>query len=243
MFAFVWRAAVVLLTILLLYQLWLLGWVVWYAHRPPASTAFMRQELARLQTQDPEARLRYSWCAYDDVSIWLKRSVVAAEDSRFVEHAGVDWDGIERAYEHNRKLTARNQERRARGRTVREKPLRGGSTLTQQLAKNLFLSPSQSYVRKAQELIITWMIEAVMDKRRILELYLNVAQWGEGVFGAQAAARYYFGVSAGQLNAAQASRLAAMLPRPRYFDHNRQSAYLQNRALRLQAQQMAVMLP
>ena len=135
----------------------------------------------------------------------LKRAVVAAEDAKFVDHEGFDWDGIERALEKNQK----------KGRIVA-----GGSTITQQLAKNLFLSPRRSYVRKVEEAIITVMLEAMLDKRRILELYLNVIEWGNGVFGAEAAARRYFGISAAQLSPEQAARLAAMAPNPRFYERN-----------------------
>jgi monofunctional biosynthetic peptidoglycan transglycosylase len=141
--------------------------------------------------------------------------VIAAEDARFSEHEGVDWEAVQKAYEANRK---------------RGRPARGGSTITQQLAKNLFLSPERSYLRKAQELVLTYMIEFAWDKRRILEVYLNVAEWGEGVFGAEAAARHYFGTSAAQLGGEQAAHLAAMLPRPKFYDRNRGSSYLARRA-------------
>lgn len=237
------RLITTLLVIVLLYQCWLLGWVLWYGARPPGSTAFMRHELHRLQQDTPAASLRYRWVPYDHIAPALKRAVVAAEDSRFVEHMGVDWQGIEKAYQHNQSLAARQNTAKQKGRNVASKPLRGGSTLTQQLAKNLFLSSEQSYLRKAQELIIAWMIEATMDKRRILELYLNVVEWGDGVFGAEAAAQYYFQVSAQQLSPAQAARLAAMLPRPKYFDQHRNSAYLSARAQTLQARLSSAQLP
>ncbi|GAA4342458.1 monofunctional biosynthetic peptidoglycan transglycosylase [Pigmentiphaga soli] len=219
----------VFILLVLLYQAWLFGWVVWYAYRAPASTAVMRAELARLQQSDPRRTLSYRWVGYDRISNQLKRAAIAAEDANFVEHGGVDWDAIERAYAHNRELAEATERALARGRKPPRQPLHGGSTITQQLAKNLFLSNSRSYLRKGQELVITYMIELVMSKRRILELYLNVAEWGEGVFGAEAAARHYFNVSAAQLNAWQAARLAAMLPRPRFYDRNRGSAYLASR--------------
>ena len=149
----------------------------------------------------------------------LKRAVIASEDANFTEHEGVDWDAIERAHEANRR---------------KGKVVRGGSTITMQLAKNLFLSGERSYLRKAQEIAITYMIEALMDKRRILELYLNVAEWGEGVFGCEAGARHHFGVPAAQLSAGQGARMAAMLPRPRFYDRNRSSAYLERRSATIQ---------
>src|SRR6266542_483157 len=139
------------------------------------------------------------------IAMQLKRAMIAAEDAKFVDHEGFDWEGIERAREKNER---------------RGKIVAGGSTITQQLAKNLFLSPAKSYVRKGEEAVITVMLEAMLDKRRIFELYLNVIEWGNGVFGAEAAAQRYFGVSAAQLNAEQAARLAAMAPNPRFYERN-----------------------
>jgi monofunctional biosynthetic peptidoglycan transglycosylase len=131
--------------------------------------------------------------------------MVAAEDAKFVDHEGFDWEGIQLAIEKNQK----------KGRVVA-----GGSTITQQLAKNLFLSPSRSYVRKAEEAVITVMLENMLPKRRILEIYLNVIELGNGVFGAEAAARKYYGVSAGNLSVEQAARLAAIAPNPRFYERN-----------------------
>jgi monofunctional biosynthetic peptidoglycan transglycosylase len=142
------------------------------------------------------------------------RAIIAAEDSRFSGHEGIDWLALQKAYEKNAK----------KGRVVA-----GGSTITQQLAKNLFLSGERSYVRKGQEVIITYMLEAMMEKERIFEIYLNVVEWGVGVYGAEAAARHYYGVSAASLTSWQAARLAVMLPRPRFYDKNRGSAYLARR--------------
>lgn len=196
-------------------QLWYFAHVLWWNWFDPGSTSFMRSQLASLREKDPKAQLRQQWVPYERISPHLKRAVIAAEDANFTEHDGVDWDAIERAYEANLK----------KGRVVR-----GGSTITMQLAKNLFLSGSRSYLRKAQELAITYMIEAVMPKRRILEIYLNVAEWGVGVFGCEAGARHYYGGSCAQLGPAQAAQMAAMLPRPRFYDRNRGSAALARRA-------------
>ena len=168
-----------------------------------SETAFMRRELAALQARNPRAELKHRWVPYERISASLKRAVITAEDARFAEHEGVDWEAIEKAYKDNVK---------------RGRPARGGSTITQQLAKNLFLSPERSYVRKAQELVITYMIEAFWDKRRILEVYLNVVEWGEGVFGAEAAARQYFGVERGTVEApSRPPGLAAYLPNPKRY--------------------------
>ena len=203
------------LAVLVALQLWYLVQILWWTRFDPKSTSFMREQLHRLQEKDPKAQLKFQWVPYERISPHLKRAVVAAEDANFSEHDGVDWDAIERAYESNQK---------------RGKVVRGGSTITMQLAKNLFLSGERSYVRKAQELAIAFMLEAVMSKRRILEIYLNVAEWGVGVFGSEAAARHYFGVGAAQLGPEQAARLAAMLPRPRFYDRNRASPALERRA-------------
>ena len=165
----------------------------------------MAQRMDEAQTKNLALKLRYQWVDYGRINNALKRAVVAAEDARFVDHEGFDWEGIERAMEKNQK----------KGRIVA-----GGSTITQQLAKNLFLSPRRSYVRKVEEAIITVMLEAMLDKRRILELYLNVIEWGNGVFGAEAASRRYFGISAAQLSPEQAARLAAMAPNPRFYERN-----------------------
>lgn len=212
-------ALLILVVVLLAVQLWYFGWVAWWKWNDPGETSFMQRELALLQAKNPRAELRHRWVPYERISVQLKRAVIASEDSRFTEHEGVDWEAIEKAYKENVR----------RGRAAR-----GGSTITQQLAKNLFLSPERSYLRKGQELMITYMIEAVWDKRRILEVYLNVVEWGEGVFGAEAAARHYYGISAAQLNGEQASRLAAYLPNPKRYGRVRSGPYLDRRAAAIQ---------
>lgn len=187
----------------LAYQLWVFGHLLWWTRFNPSQTSFMSLRLDELRQRSPDAQLRQQWVPYERISVHLKRAVVAAEDDGFVDHEGFDWEGIQKAMEKNRK----------KGRAVA-----GGSTISQQLAKNLFLSPSRSYLRKAQEAAITFMMEAVMDKRRILEIYLNVVEWGDGVFGAEAAAQRYYRVSAAQLGPEQAARLAVMLPNPRKYE-------------------------
>jgi monofunctional biosynthetic peptidoglycan transglycosylase len=213
-----WALAAAVAAVLAL-QLWYLGHVVWWKWHDPTSTAFMRTQLAALREQDPAAELRHRWVPYARISPHLKRAVIAAEDANFTAHDGVDWEAIERAHERNMK----------RGRVTH-----GGSTITMQLAKNLFLSGERSYLRKAQELAIAFMLEAVLDKARILEIYLNVAEWGVGVFGCEAAARRHHGTGADRLTPAQAARLAAMLPRPRFYDRNPQAAGLARRAETIQ---------
>jgi monofunctional biosynthetic peptidoglycan transglycosylase len=196
---------------LLLWQGWYLGWVVWWRHVDPGKTSFMAQRLDQLREKNPKAELRHRWVDYPQISTQLKRAVVAAEDDKFIDHEGFDWEGIQKAIEKNQK---------------KGKVVAGGSTISQQLAKNLFLSSAKTPWRKAQEAIITVWLELLWDKRRILEVYLNVVEWGEGVFGAEAAAQRYFSVGAGQLSADQAARLAVMLPAPRKFEKNPYSPYL-----------------
>ncbi|MBL8438055.1 MAG: monofunctional biosynthetic peptidoglycan transglycosylase [Zoogloeaceae bacterium] len=197
------RGAAIALLVLLVWQAWILAHVVWWSWANPAETSFMALRLDEFREKDPDARLRQEWVPYERISIHLKRAVVAAEDDGFVDHDGFDWEAIQKALEKN--------ERRGR-------PVVGGSTISQQLAKNLFLSPSRSYLRKAEEALITLMIEAIWTKRRILEVYLNVVEWGNGIFGCEAAARRYYGVTAAQLGPAQAARLAVMLPNPRRYE-------------------------
>ncbi len=199
------RALLAALLLLLFWQAILFTQVIWWSRFDPGSTSFMRMRLAELRQTDPKATLRHQWVPYERISVHLKRAVVAAEDDRFLDHEGFDWEGIQRALEKNER----------KGRLAA-----GGSTISQQLAKNLFLSPSRSWLRKAQEAVITVMIERTWDKRRILEVYLNVVEWGNGLFGAEAAARRYYGVPASQLGPGQAARLAVMLPNPRRYEHN-----------------------
>lgn len=223
---------VALVALLLLYQMGLFVLVLWYGTFNPSSTSVMQHTLRELRSNDPDAELVHEWVPYDQISTHLKKAVIASEDANFVLHSGVEWDDILRAWEYNRKQAAAGKN-----------AIRGGSTITQQLAKNLFLSNSRSYLRKGQELIITYMIELTMDKRRILELYLNIAQWGESVFGAQAAARHYFQRTADALGPSQAARLATMLPRPAFYDRHRNSGYLRSRSATIQQRMRLVEIP
>ena len=209
-----WLVAAPVLAVLAL-QLYFFLQIWWWVDHDPGSTSFMRQQKSVLQEKNPALQLEYTWVPYERISLNLKRAIIASEDSHFSAHEGVDWDALQKAYEKNNR----------KGKTVS-----GGSTITQQLAKNLFLSGQRSYLRKGQELVIAYMLEFWMDKERIFEIYLNVVEWGSGVFGAEAAARHYFGVPAASLGAAQAARLAVMLPNPRFFDKNRGSAYLARRS-------------
>lgn len=215
-----------------LYQASLFGMVVWFKYRPPSSTPIMHQTMTALRSTRPDASLDYQWVPYENISRQLKLAVIASEDSGFVEHGGIEWDAIREAWRYNQQQARDGRSRR-----------RGGSTITQQLAKNLFLSNSRNYLRKAQELVLAHMIEAVMSKQRILELYLNVAQWGESTFGAQAAARHYFGVDAARLDSTQASRLAAMLPNPAYYDRQGTTRWLRTHSATVRARMPLVALP
>lgn len=215
------------LALIVCWHLWLLGMVLWWKWVNPAETSFMDIRLEEMQVKRPDASIKQRWVPYEKISVHLKRAVVAAEDDSFVDHDGFDWDGIQRAIEKNQK---------------KGKAVAGGSTISQQLAKNLFLSPTRSYVRKAEEAVITIMIETLWDKRRILEVYLNVVEWGEGVFGAEAASRRYYGISASQLAPAQAARLAVMLPNPRKYEKN-YSARLAAHAARIQGRMAGAEVP
>ncbi|UTH72518.1 monofunctional biosynthetic peptidoglycan transglycosylase [Chromobacterium sp. IIBBL 290-4] len=190
----------------LLYNLWVLGHILYWRDHNPDASSFMTEQLAKLKQDDPDAELSHKWVPYDKISPNLKRALIAAEDAKFVDHEGFDWDGIEAAFEKNLK----------KGHIVA-----GGSTISQQLAKNLFLSSGKTPWRKLEEALITVMLEKTMDKRRIFEIYLNVIEWGSGVFGAEAASRHYFRTSASRLSSGQAAKLAAMVPNPRYYDDHR----------------------
>jgi len=209
-----WRVTVysagALVIAFLLAQIWFVSHIVYWSRFTPDTTAFM---MSRLEAQ-PKMRLQYQWVPYERISVHLKRAVVVAEDAKFLDHEGFDWEAIHEAL-------AKNQRK---GRVVA-----GASTISQQLAKNLFLSGERSWLRKAQEAIITGMLEHLMTKRRILELYLNVAEWGDGVFGAEAAARHHFGVSAAALGTEQAAWLAAILPAPRRYVRGASTPYIDGR--------------
>ena len=212
---------------LAVYEFWFLAQILYWVEHNPATTRTMDARLEAMRPNKSKA-LGQKWTDYGRISIHLKRAIIVAEDAKFVEHEGFDWEGIQRAMDKNQR---------------RGKFVAGGSTITQQLAKNLFLSGERSLLRKGQEAILAAMLEAAMDKRRIFEIYLNVAEWGENVFGAEAAARHYFGVGAASLEPEQAARLAAMLPRPRYYDHNRDSAYLADYSESILAQMSAAQVP
>lgn len=216
------------LLIVFLVQLYFFLMVCWYAYFNPRMTNMMSDQLAVLREKNPNAQLKQQWVPYGAISAHLKRAVITSEDSNFADHDGVDWEALQKAYEKNNK---------------KHKVVGGGSTITQQLAKNLFLSGSKSYIRKGQELVIAFMLETVMSKERILELYLNVVEYGRGIFGAEAAARHYYRTSAANLGAAQAARLAVMLPNPRYYDRHRDTNYLARRTNLIASRMGAAELP
>jgi monofunctional biosynthetic peptidoglycan transglycosylase len=211
-----------------LYEGSILARIIWWRTHAPAETAFMRARLAELRKRDPRATLDHRWVPYDRISPHLKRAAIAAEDAKFLAHEGFDWEEIEKARERNER----------RGRVVR-----GASTISQQLAKNLFLSGSRSYPRKANEALITLMLESVLDKRRILELYLNLIEWGDRTYGAEAAARRHFGTAAAALTADQAAHLAAMIPNPRYYERRGTTPHLARQTAVIRARMDQVRAP
>lgn len=203
---FFWRLLLLILGVLLAYQLWIFAHVWWWIDHNPESSAFMEERLDVMQQSDPDAQLHQQWVPYADISVNLKRAVTAGEDAKFLDHDGFDWEGIQAAWEKDLK---------------KGKVVAGGSTISQQLAKNLFLSGRRTPWRKLEEATITVMMEHMMSKHRIFEIYLNVIEWGNGVFGAEAAARHYFHEPASALTASQAAWLAAIVPNPRYYDDHR----------------------
>ncbi len=223
-----WRIPLFLIGLALIYQLWIFGHVVYWNFYNPSTSAFMQDRLGTLQQKDPGATLRMQWMPYERISPNLKRAIIAAEDSKFLEHEGFDFEAIQKAYEKNLK----------KGRLVA-----GGSTISQQLAKNLFLSGQKTPWRKIQEALITLMLENVMSKRRIMEIYLNVIEWGNGVFGAEAAIRHYYGASASSVSAEQAARLAAMIPNPRFYDRHRNTPWLSKKAAIILSRMPLVEIP
>ena len=223
-----WIASAALAFAFCLAQLWYFSQILYWSRFEPETSAFMERRLEALRAKDPKAKLRHQWVPYERISVHLKRAVVAAEDAKFLDHEGFDWEAIQKAM-------AKNEQR---GRVVA-----GASTISQQLAKNLFLSGERSWARKGQEALITWMLEGAMPKRRILELYLNFAEWGEGVFGAEAAARHHFGIPASALGPEQASWLAAILPSPRRYGRGQVTPYSAERTAIIGARMGKAQIP
>jgi monofunctional biosynthetic peptidoglycan transglycosylase len=211
LWSWLWHGVLYGIALILLYQLWLFAHICWWIKFNPSSSAFMESRLEMMLDADSEARLQHEWVNYEKISNNLKHALIASEDANFVDHEGFDWEGIQKAYEKNLR---------------KGKIVAGGSTISQQLAKNLFLSTKRTPWRKGEEVIITVMLEKMMDKQRIFEIYLNSIEWGNGVFGAEAAARHYYRISAAQLSAPQAAKLAAMVPNPRFYDKHREASGL-----------------
>lgn len=181
----------------------------------PDLTAMMKYRMKQWEREGKKIKIKKIWIPINQISPYLIKAVLIAEDDKFYRHSGFDIEGIKKAIEKD----------------IKEKKLKyGGSTITQQLAKNLYLNPSKNPIRKFQEAIITWRLEKTLSKKRILELYLNVAEWGEGIFGAEAASRHYFGKSASQLTAREAARLAACLPNPIKYSPVGNSRFIERRA-------------
>ena len=193
------------LACIVLFNVWAYGNILSYRAIAPYRTSFMSMRMDELAAEKPDVALDYRWVPYPQISVNLKKALIASEDAGFAEHSGFDWNGIKNAMQRN--------ERSGKIRA-------GGSTISQQLAKNLFLNESRSYFRKAEEAVLTSMLEATTDKDRLYELYLNVIEWGYGIYGAEAAAQHWHRKSAAELTKAQAAELAARVPRPLYYaDH------------------------
>ena len=226
-------------------QLYFVGRIALMAVVDPESTAFERSAVYSVVATTGNLKWRQQWTPYSDISDNLKRAVIASEDASFIEHDGVDIEALEKAWDKNAKAEQKAQQPTKSANIKPGKPPKivGGSTITQQLAKNLFLSGERTLLRKGQELVLTLLLERLLDKERILEIYLNSVEWGEGVFGAEAAAQHYYRKSASKLSAFEAARLAVMLPRPKYFETRPNSGYLLSRAGTIAARMASVELP
>jgi monofunctional biosynthetic peptidoglycan transglycosylase len=261
-----WRILVLLILSALSLQLYFAARIAMMKIIDPQSTTFQRSEMTRLLREQGQILWSQQWRSYDAISDNLKRAVIASEDGNFVDHNGVEWDALQNAWKKNSAAQARAEKTRQqaqeryeravaraskRGRAAPPPPtamtatpkIIGGSTITQQLAKNLFLSSERNLLRKAEEFAITFMLEAILGKERILGVYLNNVEWGEGVFGAQAASRHYFQVDASQLSGMQAARLAVMLPAPKKFEKQPRSGYIMSRSGTINARMGAAELP
>lgn len=225
-------------------QLFFVGRIALMAVVDPESTTFQRSEAWRIATEKHRLPWRQQWVPYRQISDHLKRAVIASEDGSFANHDGVDWDAIEKAWERNAKAEELAARRAALAPSRARPPkIVGGSTITQQLAKNLLLSGERSLLRKGQEFMLTLVLEQVLSKQRILEIYLNNVEWGEGVFGAEAAAQHYYRKSAARLSAYESARLAVMLPQPKRFEKNPGSGYLASRASTIASRMRDAELP
>ncbi len=222
------RLMALILVWFVIFNLWVLLNIVWWIKFNPSSTAFMRDRLSVMRAENPNAKIKHQWVDYTKISRNLKRAVIASEDAKFLQHQGFDREGIEAAFKKNLK---------------KGKLVAGGSTITQQLAKNMFLSSKRSVFRKFEEAIITVMLESILSKQRIYEIYLNMIEWGNGVFGAEAAARHYYNQGAHSLSPTQAAKLAVIVPNPRFYDTHRHTRYINRRTATIQARLYMVQVP
>ena len=218
----------VLFLLFFFYQLWILLHIILWTAVNPGESAFMETRLEHLQEKDEKATLRHQWVNYNQISINIKQAAIAAEDAKFIDHEGFDWEGIEKAYEKNKR---------------RKKIVAGGSTISQQLAKNLFLSNQRTPWRKAEETIITLMLETILSKQRILEIYLNVIEWGNNVYGIEAASLRYFSSHAKDLNSFQSAKLASMIPNPKYYERHQDASGLIERSGIILSRMNAIQVP
>ena len=250
-----WRLLVLVLLAGMALQLYFVGRIALMTVLDPESTAFQRSEAWLVARSTGSLKWRQQWVPYASLPETLKRAVIASEDASFIDHEGVDVEALEKAWEKNARAeqraaqsTQRLDAARPSGKAgvtpvARPPKIVGGSTITQQLAKNLFLSGERTLLRKGQELLLTLLLERLLGKQRILEIYLNSVEWGEGVFGAEAAAQHYYRKPAAKLSTYEAARLAVMLPRPRYFETRPASGYLAARASTIAARMGGVELP
>ena len=208
--AFIVRSLLVVVSFVLLVQLWIFASLAWWRYKPVETTMFMRIDY----WSEPSKPIQHEWRDYDEISEYMKKAIVAAEDGKFMQHHGFDWDGIQAALERNNDTG---------------KVVAGGSTISQQLAKNLFLYNKRSFIRKGQEAVATWMMERMWSKERILEVYLNSVEFGDNIYGVVAATQHYFGKSSRSLSREQAVFLAAILPNPKYYQDHQNDRKLQNR--------------
>ena len=222
------KIASVLFLLFFFYQLWILLHIFLWTVVNPSESAFMETRLEHLQEKDEKATLRHQWVNYNQISIHIKQAVIAAEDAKFIDHEGFDWEGIEKAYEKNKR---------------RKKIVAGGSTISQQLAKNLFLSNQRTPWRKIEETMITLMLETILTKQRILEIYLNVIEWGNNIYGIEAASQRYFSAHAKELTSFQSAKLASMIPNPKYYERHQDSSRLIERSGIILSRMNAVKVP
>ena len=222
------KIASVLFLLFFFYQLWILLHIFLWTVVNPSESAFMETRLEHLQEKDEKATLRHQWVNYNQISIHIKQAVIAAEDAKFIDHEGFDWEGIEKAYEKNKR---------------RKKIVAGGSTISQQLAKNLFLSNQRTPWRKIEETMITLMLETILSKQRILEIYLNVIEWGNNVYGIEAASQRYYSAHAKELTSFQSAKLASMIPNPKYYERHQDSSRLIERSGIILSRMNAVQVP